>query len=67
MISMFLYIKQPSAMHNTTVVVQQAPQPQPQPPRVWSTGMCECCDDIGTCKYRQNVHAKVEYNTLLSR
>lgn len=43
-------MQQPSSMHHTTVVVQQqTPQPQPQPPRNWSSGMCGCCDDIGTC------------------
>jgi len=58
------YYQQPNTMapmamnqmqNNMTVVVNQAGPmsslPYPQNVREFSTGLCECCSDIGGCKY----------------
>lgn len=52
-------------------------QGQPQNIRDWSTGICGCCEDIGTCKYRclsslsryysYNVFSHVSIITILSK
>jgi len=31
----------------TTVVTQQ----QPAPMRAWSSGVCDCCKDVKSCKF----------------
>ncbi|XP_025090047.1 cornifelin homolog [Pomacea canaliculata] len=36
-----------SSTSNTTVIINQTAAYQP--PRMWSTDMCGCCEDIGIC------------------
>ncbi|KAL5993958.1 Protein CADMIUM RESISTANCE 2, partial [Asimina triloba] len=38
-----------SASHPYSSSVQGAFQIQSRPPTPWSTGLCDCCDDVGNC------------------
>ena len=44
------------AVTNTTVVVNQQQMVVQKPPRNWSTGLCGCFEDCGSCKYVAEGH-----------
>ena len=44
------------AVTNTTVVVNQQQMVVQKPPRNWSTGLCGCFEDCGSCKYVAQGH-----------
>ncbi|KAL8581022.1 hypothetical protein ACOMHN_048056 [Nucella lapillus] len=38
-----------ASQHNTTSVIVNQPAPVVTGPRDWSSSLCSCCDDIGSC------------------
>ncbi|KAK7498745.1 hypothetical protein BaRGS_00010122 [Batillaria attramentaria] len=40
---------QPHANTTTVIINQPAPMSMSTGPRDWSSGMCSCCDDMGSC------------------